>query len=303
MIAIIGASGFIGNNLISYLEEFGQTTKSVSLRNSHWQDNIDNVDIIIDLVGKAHDHKGTATKEDYEYVNITLTKKIFYGFLESKAKLMIYVSSIAAVEEFETLSHISEEEPCRPISLYGVSKRDAEVWLLSQSVPPGKKVIILRPPMVHGAGDKGSLGLLYKVISKGIPYPLASFDNKRSFISIENFSFFIHQIVLNSEKLNSGIYHIADDESISTKEIIEIIKNVTGKKVRDMSLPKSFVKTIAKIGDFIPIPLNSKRLKKMTGNLLVSNAMIKDKLSVKNLPLTAREGLERTIKEFQQGRL
>src|SRR5690606_12663074 len=105
------------------------------------------------------------------------------------------------------------------------------------------------PPMVHGPGDKGNLALLYKLISKGIPYPLSSFDNSRSFISIDNFSFFIQQIIEHQDKLDSGIYHIADDESISTKEIIEIIKNVTGKNVPNIALPKFLVKGIAKIGD------------------------------------------------------
>src|SRR5690606_37898463 len=103
-----------------------------------------------------------------------------------------------------------EDSSCNPISWYGHSKRTAEKWLLEQHLPPGKKLVILRPPMVHGPGDKGNLGLLYKLISKGIPYPLASFDNRRSFISIDNFSFFIEQIITHHEKMDSGIYHIAD---------------------------------------------------------------------------------------------
>ena len=49
--------------------------------------------------------------------------------------------------------------------------------------------------MIHGIGDKGNLGLLHKFISKGIPYPLSSFNNYRSFISMDNFSFFIKSII------------------------------------------------------------------------------------------------------------
>src|SRR5690606_1740131 len=94
-----------------------------------------------------------------------------------------------------------------------------------------KKLIIIRPPMVHGPGDKGNLGLLYKLISKGIPYPLASFDNRRSFICIDNFCFFIKQIIAHYDQLDTGIYHVADDESVATKEIIDIIKEVSKKRV------------------------------------------------------------------------
>src|SRR5690606_34966386 len=153
--------------------------------------------------------------------------------------------------------------------------------------------------MGHGLGDKGNLGLLYKLISKGIPYPLASFTNKRSFISIDNFTFFIKMIIDNQQKLNSGIYHIADDESISTKEIIEIIKNVTGKNVLNIAMPKFLIRVVAKMGDILPIPLNSKRLKKMTSDLLVSNQKIKQALGIEKLPLTAKDGLEQTIKSFR----
>src|SRR5690606_32569565 len=107
--------------------------------------------------------------------------------------------------------------------------------------------------------------------NKGIPYPLAAFENKRSFLSIENCSFFMHQIIKNHHKMESGIYHIADDEVVSTNEIIELIQKVTNKKGVQLRLPKGLVKSMAKMGDVLHLPLNSKRLKKMTGNLMVSN--------------------------------
>src|SRR5690606_16164829 len=116
-------------------------------------------------------------------------------FLESDADLLIHISSLAAIEEFESATPLTESDECHPQSWYGQSKHTAEEWLFAQQLPENKKLIIVRPPMVHGPRDKGNLDLLYKLISKGIPYPLASFDNKRSFISIDNFSFFIEQII------------------------------------------------------------------------------------------------------------
>src|SRR5690606_34574307 len=126
----------------------------------------------------------------------------------------------------------------------------------------------------------------------------SSFHNERSFISIDNFCFFIKEIIDNHEKMMSGIYHLADDQTISTNEIISIIKHVTGKRVPNIVLPKFFVRGLAKVGDVLPIPLNTKRLKKMTSNLLVSNEKIKQALGIEKLPLTAKEGLEKTIKSF-----
>lgn len=297
VVTLGGANGFISSHLIKKMTSSFDIS-SLSLRDRKWRQFDFNVDCIINLVGKAHDHKGEATEEDYYYANLQLAKEVFEAFVLSEAKLLIHISSLAAIEELESHKALSEDDECNPVSWYGKSKRAAEQWLLKQELPTDKKLIILRPPMVHGPGDKGNLGLLYKFISKGIPYPLASFDNQRSFISIGNFCYFIEQIVEQSNKLTTGIYHISDDEPIATSEIIKIIKQVTGKNTMNLSLPKFLIKALAKFGDFIPIPLNTKRLKKMTSNLLLSNQHIKDVLSIKRLPLTAKRGLEITIRSF-----
>ena len=298
-IIILGATGFIGKNLLEKLRK-DFSIKSLSLRDENWGAQIQNTDVFVNLVGKAHDHKGTATEFDFFHANLELTKQVFESFKKSDSKVLIHISSLAALEEFESFEALKEDHNPNPQSFYGKSKREAEKWLLEQHIPLGKKVIILRPPMVHGAGDKGNLGLLYKLISKGIPYPLSSFDNSRSFISIDNFSFFIKEIIKKSDQLTSGIYHISDDEDVSTQQIINIIKKVENRNVINFALPKFLVNSIAKVGDFVPIPLNTKRLKKMTSNLLVSNKKIKTALGIEKLPLTAEQGLEITIKSFKK---
>lgn len=49
---------------------------------------------------------------------------------------------------------------------YGKSKLLAEQYILSKTIPNGKRVYILRPCMIHGTGNKGNLNLLYKIVSK-----------------------------------------------------------------------------------------------------------------------------------------
>ena len=170
--AVFGGSGFIGNNLLKISDK----SLGISLRNPDWRLIANDKEIWINFVGKAHDHNGRATEEDYYYANVQLAKEVFEAFIVSEGKLLIHISSLAALEEFESKVALSEKDECNPVSWYGKSKRAAELWLLSQELPNNKKLIILRPPMVHGPGDKGNLGFLYKLISKGIPYPLAAFD-------------------------------------------------------------------------------------------------------------------------------
>lgn len=295
-ICIFGSTGFIGDYLSKNLCE----TSSISIREEGWRQRLGKEEVYLNLIGKAHDHQSKATEEEYYYANVELARQVYNAFIQSEAKLLIHISSLAALEEFEASRPLVESDSCNPVSWYGKSKREAEQWLLEQTVPQGKKLVILRPPMIHGPGDKGNLGLLYKLISKGIPYPLAAFENNRSFISIDNFCFFIEQIIGKQEQLSSGIYHVADDEPVSTQNIIEIIKVVTNTHTLNFALPRCIVNVIARIGDVVPIPLNSKRLKKMTGNLLVSNVKIKAALGIEKLPLTAKDGLEKTIESFKE---
>ena len=295
MIVISGSSGFIGQNLLKKIPN----AKGVSLRDSKWRESFCSSEVIINLVGKAHDHDGKCTQKDYYYANVTLLKEQFNQFIQSASKVFIHVSSIAAVEEYGRDELLTETALCKPVSWYGKSKREAEEWLLSQPLAVDKKLIILRPPMIHGPGDKGNLGLLYKFISKGIPYPLAAFNNRRSFIGIDNFAFFIESIIFKYQRMESGIYNISDNETLSTNEVIEVIEDVLCRNIIKVALPKNFLFFLARIGDMIPLPLNSKKLKKLTSNLIVSNAKIKQSLDIINLKDAAKGGLKKTLGSFR----
>ena len=297
MIALFGASGFLGTNLRAFLrvEHY-----SVNIRNKFWQEQISlNTNIFINCIGKAHDHKGTATEHDFYFANYELLKVIFEEFLKSNAQLFIHISSIAAVEENERNEVLTENSVANPQSHYGKSKKAAEEYLIKQNLPYGKKLFILRPTMIYGEGDKGNLTLLYKIISKGIPYPLGAFKNSRTFISIDNVVFFIDEIIKKYKEMESGIYHITDDEPLSTQKIIEIICEAKGKKSIILSPPKFLINSLAKMGDMISLPINSKRLKKMTSNLIVSNQKIKTELNIDSLPVSAEEGMKKTIESFK----
>lgn len=293
-IKILGSSGFIGKHLLKSLDQ----SVGVSLREVNWVDKLQDADIIINLIGKAHDHQGLAKEEDYYYSNFELVKEIFNQFLNSDASLFIHISSIAAIEEIESQIPLTEDSTYNPISVYGISKMEAEKWLIAQKIPAGKKVIILRPPMVHGPFDKGNLGLLYKFVDRGIPYPLTKYKNERTFIYIGNFIYYIQQIIKNFNILPSGIYHVSDSESISTIQILEIMEIITNKKIIKIAVPKFIINLFSSIGDIIPLPINSKRLKKLTSTLIVSNSKLNRILGLDTLPYSAKDGLINTIMSF-----
>lgn len=298
LVSITGSSGFVGQNLTKYLADKGYHINELSLRNQSWKSYLNvNSNIIIHLAGKAHDTSNTSLEEEYFKINRDLTIDLYNCFLKSEIKDFCYFSSVKAVAD-KVDGILEEDVQGKPFTPYGKSKLEAEQYLLSQPLPEGKRLFIIRPCMIHGPGNKGNLNLLYKVVEKGIPWPLASFHNQRSFLSIDNLSFLIKEMMENQD-IPSGIYNFADDEALSTNDLVTLIAQTLGKKPKLLRIPSSLIRTTVKIGDIFPLPLNSERLKKLTESYVVSNNKIKEAIGIQSLPTSAKEGLIKTILSFK----
>ena len=296
-ITITGATGFVGQNLSKYLEEKGNTIDKLSLRKAHFSLQKD-ADAVIHLAGKAHDTTNTSTDDEYFKVNRDLTIRLFEKFINSEIRDFIYFSSVKATAD-TIIGILDENHFSDPKTPYGKSKLQAENYLLSKALPSGKRLFIIRPCMIHGPGNKGNLNLLYKVVEKGIPWPLADFENLRSFLSIDNLNFLIERIV-SDQNIKSGIYNFSDDQALSTNDLVKIIANISGKKERLLKIPKHMISFVAKTGDYLKLPLNSERLKKLTENYIVSNQKIKQALHLDSLPITAENGMKKSIESFKK---
>jgi len=300
-ILISGITGFVGENLQNYLfNEY--TLKGVSRKKGNDLISYSELEInlfnsskaFVHLAGKAHDLKKTSEDKEYFEANTELTKKIFDIFLNSTCEVFIYMSSVKAVAD-DVFGILDENTIPNPVTIYGKSKLASEQYILGKVLPKNKRVYILRPCMIHGPNNKGNLNLLYNFVSKGIPYPFGRYENQRSFLSVDNLCFVIKELI--EKPIKSGVYNIADDKSLSTKELVELIGEVVNKKVRIWNTPKSIINVIAKIGDILPIPINSERVQKLTENYIVSNKKIKEAIK-KEFPLKIKEGIKITIKSF-----
>jgi nucleoside-diphosphate-sugar epimerase len=290
-IFITGSSGFIGNNILNSFSdnfEFKSHKRDFELTL--------NQKIIIHLAGKPHDVKKISNPEEYYQVNTELTKKVYDAFLASDAKVFITLSSVKAVAD-EVPGELTEESIPNPITHYGKSKLLAEQYILSKDIPEGKRFYILRPCMIHGPGNKGNLNLLYKLVSKGFPWPLGAFENKRSFCSIDNLMFIFKELI-EREDIPSGVYNVADDVPLSTNDVISILAESQSKLPRIWNISKSLIELLAKIGNVLHLPLNDERLQKLTESYVVSNKKLMDAIG-KPLPVSSREGLHKTFQSFQ----
>jgi nucleoside-diphosphate-sugar epimerase len=306
-ILISGIHGFVGTNLVSsykrqhsiYGLDIISPQKEGVLNTYVWDelDKIQDIDIVIHLAGKAHDTKNQTNSEAYFEINTGLTKKIYDWFLKSNAKKFIFFSSVKAAADKVEGEFLIEDITPKPAGPYGESKIAAEEYILN-NLQPEKQVYILRPCMIHGPGNKGNLNLLYKIVSKGIPWPLGSFDNKRSFCSIDNLSFVIKNLI--EKDIKSGIYQVADDQPLSTNQLVELIAQSLHKKSRVWNINQILIKILAKTGNILRLPLNTERLQKLTESYVVSNEKLKRALSISNMPVTAEDGMMKTLDSFRK---
>lgn len=280
---ITGAYGFVGTNLCKYLAEKGHECHALDIPAAKrdgvpyasfytWDelDKLPVVDAVVHLAGKAHDLKKVASEQSYFDINVGLTEKIFAA---AKTTRFIYFSSSKADANGNA---------------YGRSKLAAEQFL-------NGRAIVLRPAMIHGPGNKGNLNLLWGIARRGLPWPLAAFENKRSFTSIANICAAVEALC---ERGENGIYPIADDEMLSTNRLIELIAETCGKRAKLWRVPKGVMRMVAKLGDVLHLPLNTERIVKLTEDSFVNNSHLKSQLGWNRMPIRAEEGMRRTLRSF-----
>ncbi len=310
-ILITGVHGYVGSYLVEALKDdhviygldiFSQ--KNDGIENTfHWiaLDELEGMELgaIIHLDNYSHNSKS----KDAPYVPLDeradYTRKIFDYFLAFDAKKFIFMSSTKAVADKGVDEKLKEDAVPAPGDSFGMSKLASENYILSKQAEweaRGKEVYILRPCVVHGPGSKGSLNIVYNVARRGLPWPVGNFRNEHSFTYIDNLCMVVKSLI--SQPIASGIYHVADDETVSVVELIKIICSGAGRKARIWHFKKETMETLAKIGDVFHLPLNTRRLLKLTQNFVVDNAKIKSALCIEHMPVRAKEGLERTVKSF-----
>ena len=266
-ILMTGSHGFVGTNLVELLS----SDHEIIRWDVRSDEALPDCDAVIHLAGKAHDTKNVSREEAYYEVNTGLTKKIFDAFLKSAAKKFIFFSSIKALDGD---------------TAYAKSKKAAEEYICGKFRDEclefrDKKVFILRPCMIHGKGVKGNLPLLFNFVKRGLPWPLAAFENQRSYASMGNVTYIVDRLLCSDVEF--GVYNICDDEPISTNALIRLMSECLGMKGRLLRVPKGLIKIGARVGDYLHLPLNTERLGKLTENYVIDNCDVKRALGISSI--------------------
>lgn len=269
-VLVTGASGFIGSQLCRYLKKHGVDTIAVS----RGAPQINTTSVTVDLESESFPDeylKGTraivhcaarahVTREDssdpladYRRMNVDSTLRLAEQAARVGVQRFVFLSSIG-VNGNSTLSSIhpgsppvfKEDQTPSPHDMYAVSKWEAEqgLWHIQQQT--GLEVVIIRPPLVYGPGAKGNFATLIKWVKRGVPLPLKSVPNQRSFIALDNLVSFIAACVEHPEAAGE-VFVIADGEDISTTELLRRVAYASGRNARLISIPTAFLLLLARL--------------------------------------------------------
>ncbi|MFO7761660.1 MAG: NAD-dependent epimerase/dehydratase family protein [Desulfobia sp.] len=240
MILVTGAGGFIGRGLCSHLKEKGyRYTPAVKKigAGTDWSALLTDSDQVIHLA--AATDSGKLTEEQRQRLWVTNVEGTYGLACQAAAagiKRFIYLSSAKVNGDRSSRGPFREEDQPGPGDCYSRSKLKAEERLKAVSAQTGMETVIIRPPLVYGAGVKGNFLRLLNWLDKGIPLPFAGLDNRRSLLGLTNLIHFI-TLCLEHPEAGNKTFLVSDMEDLSTPELIRRLAFYLGKSPRLFPVP------------------------------------------------------------------
>ncbi len=308
---ITGANGFIGRDLCAKTISRGWQVRAVlrSSRqlpsvldrvtvdnideNTDWTQALQNISVVIHLAGRVHVVRDSALDplSDFRRINVDGTLNLARQAAKAGIRRFIFISSIKVNGENSPAGqpYTLSDQPA-PIDPYGISKYEAEEALRRLSVETGMDVVILRPPLVYGPGVQGNFLSMMRWLDKGIPLPLASINNKRTLVSLDNLVDLIMTCITHPGAANQT-FLAGDGEDLSTTELLQRTARALGKKARLLPIPVWLLRfCLGLIG-------KSAALQKLCGSLQVDINKTREQLNW-TPPTGVDEALRKTARDY-----
>lgn len=279
-ILVTGASGFVGRYLLNEIAQSHEVIacvrkKSHLLPSSVQQIIINNffditipqdVDVIVHLAAVAHNKNNDI--DEFKKINVDGTLELARKALQANVKRFIFMSSIGVNGNSTHGKAFTEQDTPNPINDYTKSKYEAEKALAKLFENTHIDLVIIRPPLIYAHDAPGNFSKLLMLIKLGQFLPFGCTHNQRSFISIENLVSFITVCIYHDTKINET-FLIADDEVISTKQLIQCVSSGMGKSMILLPVPTKLLSTLADVTGKVGI------FEQLYGNLQIDNCKAK----------------------------
>lgn len=318
-VLVTGSAGFIGGPLCGKLRGVGHEVTACSRSrveqpgifyvrspelgpDADWSAILADIDAVVHLAGLAHitsEKSDAETEKNYLRINAEGSRKLAKQCARAGIKHFVFLSSCHAVAA-ESDDVLTDQTRPQPVTAYGRSKLAAEKAIKEVLANSECTWTILRPPLVYGPGNKANFGLLVKLVKTGLPLPLATVHNRRSFIYVENLVDLIATCLGNPLAFGKTFYP-SDGADLSTAELIEKIARA---EAGNLKLECDGGGCAASRGRLFPFPESLLKamgrlpglgaLRKLTSSLYVDSEPIRRDLGW-SPPFSIEEGLKRTL--------
>lgn len=213
-----------------------------------WPDCLRSVDTVVHAAGRAHILRDRANNplEEFRRVNRDTTLRLAEACAASNVRRFIFISSIGVNGSRTFGTPFRADDVPRPATPYAISKMEAEEGLWRIAAKTGLEVVVIRPPLVYGAGAPGNFRRLLWWVKTGIPMPLAAVANKRSLVGIDNLVDLI-MTTLDHPAAAGQVLLVSDDFELSTTDLLRLIGRVLDVPVRLFPVSSSVLRVISRV--------------------------------------------------------
>ena len=303
-VLLTGATGFVGQELLktlNALEVFTVITAGRCPADKHsvffhteltaqadFTSALTGVSTVIHAAARTHIMRDEVAEPlaEYRRVNVEATLNLARQAAAAGVKRFIFISTVKVNGE-QTEPHCvftAQQQPA-PEDAYGQSKAEAELALKQLAAETGMGLVIIRPPLVYGAGVKGNFATLLKLAQKNLPLPLGGINNKRSLVALDNLVDLVITCITHPKAANQT-FLVCDDNDLSTTELLKLLTIAAGHSPRPLPVPVSWLKLAAKITGKQAV------ISRLCGNLQLDISHTKNILGW-TPPVSVEEGIKR----------
>jgi len=207
--------------------------------NTDWRNALQGINVVVHLAARVHvmNDQSADPLSDFRKTNVDGTLNLAKQAALAGIQRFVFISSIKVNGESTPLGQPfhADDEPM-PMDAYGLSKREAEDALRQLAVETGMDVVIIRPPLVYGAGVKANFLNMMRWLDKGIPLPLGAIHNQRSLVALDNLVDLIITCITHPTAANQT-FLVSDGDDMSTSQLLRRMARALGKSARLLPVP------------------------------------------------------------------
>lgn len=250
VIAVTGASGFIGRHFQAHCSQQGQDLRTVSSSDLEQggKNLYSGIDAVVHLAGRAHVTRETAPDPVAEFrcANVELTKRVFADALAAGVRRFVFMSSIGVHGTHSGDVAFTAADAPAPVDLYAQTKCEAEQWLQASCAGHGMQLVIVRPTLVAGEGAPGNLARLARLILDGVPIPVVAGGGRRHLVGVRSIAELLRLSCVHPAAAGR-VWLAADEPALTTAEMAYAISAGIGRRPRLVRLPVGLLRPVASL--------------------------------------------------------